>query len=255
MELPAEIRNMIYSYTLTDPDGINLMGTFKHQRRTVERISAELLTQMTGTYRRPTRRYGQGAQDAGTEPVSLVPSLLAVCKQIYSEGRDFLYGNELVFADSFALYCFMLNISSAGAKQLQHLRLLEWAHGRGMKGYNHSCFAVLVQATNLKTFRLDSSSSWARSPKLAAAKLYRDAFPWLEAIGAAKGKANAGVDVLRLDPEEFNYHWDHEYMNKEGCNQFLDALSQLLETQQKRVMGMPAKKRKKATKDIDANEL
>jgi hypothetical protein len=246
MELPAEIRNMIYSYTLTDPSGIILMGTYKHQRRTVQRVSAEMADNMTGTYRRSS---GGSTND---EPVPLVPSLLAVSKQIYSEGRDFLYSNELVFIDSFSLYCFMLNISPAGAKQLQHLRLLQWAHSRGLKGYNHSCFAVLVQATNLKTLRLDSSSSWARSPKLAAAKLYRDAFPWLEAVGAAKGMASAGVDMLQLDAEEFTYRWDREYMDDKGRDQFLDALRILLDAQQKRVMGGSIKRKPKA-KDAVGN--
>jgi hypothetical protein len=240
MELPAEIRNMIYSYTLTDPSGINLMGTYKHKRRTVQRISTEMVYNMAGTYRRSFHG------DKDEEPVSLVPSLLAVSKQIYSEGRDFLYSNELVFVDSFALYCFMLNISPAGAKQLQHLRLLQWAYSRTLKGYNHACFAVLVQATNLKTLRLDSNSSWARSPKLAAAKLYRDAFPWLEAVGAAKGEVSAGVDMLQLDPDQFTYRWDREYAGVGGRDQFLDALRVLLEAQQKRVMGRPIKRKPKA---------
>jgi hypothetical protein len=252
MQLPAEIRNMIYIYTLGDPSGINLVATFKHRRRTVERVSAELMSDIAGTYHwRRKNQINDNLRDKHQEPVPLVPSLLAVSKQIYQEGRDILYNNEFVFADTSVLYHFMLNISPAGAKQLKHLRIMQWNHGRGMKPYNNACFAVLGQATNLQTLHLDELDGYARKPQAAAAQMYRDAFPWFEAIGAAKGKVDAGVDLLQIDPEVFDYTYWHQgtqrvVSGEEKRDEYLEALRKLLGVQQKRLMAPLVKKSKKA---------
>lgn len=246
---------MIYSYALIDPSGIHLVGTFKHRRRTVERISGELHDDLAHGMSWSAARINNCAREKFAAPVTLVPALLAVNKQIYQEARDILYNNEFVFGDSFALYNFMLNISPSGAKQLKYLRIKEWAHGRGMKGYNHSCFAVLVQATNIKSFRFDRLSGWSRDVNGSASQLYRDAFPWLEAVGVAKGKADAAVDVLNYDEDLFDSGYWHQgtYRSVSGeakRDQMLDTLRDLLVAQQKRVMAPPKKKKK--TKKVTA---
>jgi hypothetical protein len=248
MQLPAEIRNIVYTYALTDPSGINLVGAFKHRRRTVERVSADVVTEMSGH----RYHFNNPYRSKFPEPVELVPSLLATSKQIHQEGRDILYSNELVFSDPSALYSFMLNLSPTSAKQLKHIRLKEWAHRRGIKAYNHACFAVLTQATNIKTLRLDKMSGYASEPRGSASKFYRDAFPWLEAVGAAKGKCDAGVDMLRLEPEFFDYAYWHRntHANKtdeEKTDEFMKELRKLLGAQQQRVMKPIAKKRKNVT--------
>lgn len=250
MELPSEIRNIIYGYALEDPSGINLVATFRNKRRTVERVSAETQSQISGgTYSYSVRQMNDELRNKREDPVALVPSLLAVCKQIYQESRDILYGNEFIFADTFALYSLLINLGPAGAKNLKHLRVMEWGHGRATKAYNHSCFAVLVWATNLKILHLDKPSGRARNPKNVADQFYRDAFPWLEAVGMAKGKVDAAVDVLRIDAEEFDYiYYRQSNQNllsaEEKRDQFLGALAKLLGAQQKRVMGARVKKRK-----------
>jgi hypothetical protein len=177
-----------------------------------------------------------------------VPSLLVVSKQIYHEACDILYDNEFIFADSFALYNFLLNLGPTGAKQLKHVRMLEWCSGRGMNGYNHSCFAVLVHATNLKTFRFDELSGWASKASGAASKLYRDAFPWLEAVAAKTGKVDAGVDLLDLPEAMFDYaRWRpcgiKTITGEARRDEFLVALRELLVGQKKK-MTAPAKKKK-----------
>jgi hypothetical protein len=141
MELPAEIRNMVYEYALTDPSGINLVGTFKHKRRTVERVSAKCEADIS-----QDRDYSDSflindsIRSQHEKPAPLVPSLLAVSKQIHQEAVDTLYGkNEFIFTDSFALYNFMINLGPRGAKHLKTLRLRGWLYGRATKAYNHSC--------------------------------------------------------------------------------------------------------------------
>jgi hypothetical protein len=95
-------------------------------------------------------------------------------------------------------------------------------------------------------------SGYASEPRGSASKFYRDAFPWLEAVGAAKGKCDAGVDMLRLEPEFFDYAYWHRntHANKtdeEKTDEFMKELRKLLGAQQQRVMKPIAKKRKNVT--------
>lgn len=241
---------MIYGYTLEDPSGINLVASFQHRRRTVQRISPGLMSQIAGGYYSRSRYY-IGRNDTA-DPVALVPALLAVSKQIYQEGRDVLYNNEFRFADTTVLYHFMLNISPAGAKHLKHLRIMSFNYSRGMTAYNNACFAVLGQATNLKTLHIDQISGRSSHSPGAAAKFYRDAFPWLEAVGAAQGKFDAGVELLQIDPDVFDYNgWRYRGAQRnispeDKHTEFMEALRKLLKAQQKRVMGVLGNRGKKA---------
>ena len=259
MKLPAEIRNMIYTYTLTDASGINLVAIFKHRRRAVERISAEAQFNIGGDQYYSINRINDDVRAKYEEPTALVPSLLAVSKQIHQEGRDILYANEFIFADTFALYSFMINLGPAGATYLKKLRLMGWGYGRAMKAYNHSCFATLVWATNLESFRFDKTSGYSRNPKGAAEQLYRDAFPWLEAVGVAKGKVDAALEVLQISEDVFDHPYWHNSQRRtvsgeEGLEKFREGLGRLLGAQQKRIMAKPVKKRKIA-KDGVTDEL
>jgi hypothetical protein len=235
------------------------VGTFKHKRRTVERISAE-----TQSHIRRSRHYyanykiNDAMQAKSEEPVALVPSLLSVCKQIYQEGCDILYGNEFIFTNSFALYSFLLNLGPVGSKHLKHLRIMGWSYSRTMKGYNHSCFAVLVWATNLETLCLDNTPGYHRNANGMASQLYRDAFPWFEAVGAAKGKIDAGVHILQIASDAFNrcsFAPNQQAVSaQELRNQLLEELTKLLCAQHKRLTAAPLKK-KKVVKKVAADEL
>ncbi|KAF2027440.1 hypothetical protein EK21DRAFT_71880 [Setomelanomma holmii] len=250
MELPAEIRNMIYAHALHDDNGVHLVATFKHKRRTVERVSVETADKIGGGRRSySAAKLNDEMRAENEEPKPLVPSLLAVSQQINQEARDFLYGNDFICADTFALYSFLLNIGPVGAKLLQSVRIMSWGYGRALKGYNHSCFAVLAWATNLKTLYVDNTPGYSQSPKNRAEQFYRDAFPWLEAVGAAKRKSDAAVELVQFDAELFDYsYWDGTksriVSGEERLQLFRDRLSELLGAQQKWIMAKPAKKRK-----------
>jgi hypothetical protein len=110
---------------------------------------------------------------------------------------------------------------------------------------------------NIKTLRIDRLSGWNRDPKGSASKLYRDAFPWLEAVGVAKGKADAAVDMLDFNEELFDYHYYHQNVQRtvsgeEKRDQFLESMRHLLVAQQKRVMAPAKKKTKKAKENVSA---
>jgi hypothetical protein len=260
MELPAEIRNMVYSYALADPSGIKFVATFKHKRRTVERVSGEMQAIASRGKGYRGRRYDNDDMAADQEePATLVPSLLAVSKQVYTEGHDILYSNEFIFADTSALYNFLINLGPSGSKYLKTLRLRGWGYGRGAKTYNNACFAALVWATNIESFHFDSIYGFYRNSKSSAEQLYRDAFPWFEAVGAAKGKPDAAVDVIKLDKALFEYNtWNgtsqQTVSGDEKLEEFREKLRNLLGTQHMRAMGKPVKKRK-VTKVVDADEL
>jgi hypothetical protein len=245
---------MIYGYCLEDPAGINFVATFKHQRRTVERVSGEAQAELgDNNYYYSASRMNKSRRVKFDAPVTLVPALLAVSKQVHQEAREILYNNQFVFANSFAVYNFLINLGPDAAKQLKHVRIMGWGFGRAMKGYNHSCFAVLLWASNIETLHLDRMPGYSRCSESAAHQLYRDAFPWFEAVGVAKGKVDAGVDVLEFDAGLFdrNQHLTASQLVTGGGNKsarFREALRELLGAQQKRLMASPSKKKKKTTK-------
>ncbi|KAG9191121.1 hypothetical protein G6011_09209 [Alternaria panax] len=262
LELPAEIRNLIYEYTLTDSGGINLVGTFKHKRRTVERISAECQTGISqGRSWSDTLLMNDNIRSQHEQPAALVPSLLAVSKQVHQEGVDILYGkNEFTFTDSFALYNFLINLGPRGAKHLKTLRIRGWLNGRAMKAYNHSCFAALVWATNITAFHIETRIGLYRATRYGAEQLYRNAFPWMEAVGLAQGKFDAVVDIIHVCDNYFdaypaNYrHLSSASSNKEKLEEFKAALRKALGAQQKHIMAPTVKKCKVAKKVVADDE-
>jgi hypothetical protein len=260
MELPAEIRNMIYSIALTDASGINLVGTFKHKRRTVERVSEETMEKVSGANYYSASRLNKYSRATSTEPESLAASLLAVNKQIYQEGRDILYGNEFIFSDSFGLYSFLTNLGPVRCQYLKTIRLLGWGFGRAMKAYNHACFAALVSATNITAFHIKMHAGYLREPKRAAEQLYRDAFLWMEAIGAATGRPDAVIDVLQLGELFFFYKerpQDQQPLVEfnAALSEFNAALRELLNAQHNRVMGSRVKRSKKTSKSVASKDI
>lgn len=231
---------MIYEYALTDPSGINFVAVQRHKRRCVERVSIDSLRHaLRSGYCYQPNNINDTADD---RPNSLVPSLLAVNKQIHQEGCNILYSNELVFADTVALYSFMINLGPTSASQIKTIRLKGWGWGRTSKAYNNSCFAVLIWASNLEKFYIDTSVGWYRRSKNAAQQIYRDAFPWLEAVGHAKGKFDAALDILDLVATSINGYYSQP--NGEKCEEFDRELRGLLGLQQKRVMSKLKTKKK-----------
>lgn len=246
---------MIYSYTLTEPLGINFVAVQRNRRRCVERVSTKTFDELVnGGYgynyggRSPYQPQGIN-NNAEEQAASLTPSLLAVNKQIHQEGCDFLYSNELVFADSLALYAFMINLGPGSASRLKNMRIKGWGDGRTTKAYNNACFATLVWATGLEKLYIDVRNGWYGEPKHAARQLYRDAFPWLEAVGRSRGKFDAALDIIEVTPGNI-YGWrrggNQGWTDAQKLQIFSDELRKNLEAQQKRVMANSTKKRKVA---------
>lgn len=240
---------MIYSYALTEPSGLHFVAVQRYRRRCVERVSCKTFNDVSR--RRSPYQSSNINDDADEQAASLVPSLLAVNKQIYQEGCDILYGNDLIFADTTALYAFMINLGPASASLLKKICIKGWGYGRTSKAYNNACFAVLVWATKLEKLHIDSSNGWYRQPKHAAQQLYRDAFPWLEAVGHSKGRFDAALDVLEVAERAVRpgYHGNQGTTDAQRLKMFTNELSRILDMQQKRVLGASKKRKRSKVSD------
>lgn len=191
MELPPELRDMIYEMALTDVNGISIAAKTKAYRR--------------GICRSPIydQYHGSGHEIAPKER-SLVPNILAVSKQIQNEASNILYGQRLVFDDTDALHRFLAVIGLRNQQRLLYIDLTEFCTGRNTRALNHCAFMSLAGAMNLKTLRLNSSHWYYSSAKGFARGLYCDSHFFLEAYGAANGRKDAAIDILQLDDGRFD---------------------------------------------------
>ncbi|PVI01466.1 hypothetical protein DM02DRAFT_613634 [Periconia macrospinosa] len=262
LDLPAEIRNQIYKLCLTDPLGIYLCPTTYAFRRTVQRVPeakyrmiSSSAPDKSGTTSDDTDEGSDSEdQDKAKDQYKpsqyfqpLVPALLATNKQIYQEGREMLYGNDFYMGDTMTMHAFLVDIGARAASLLKSVFLIHWGEGRGVnKAYNHAAFTALSSATNLEKFVMhghNGSIYRSRSaPKHVATQFYRDAFPWLEAVGTAKGKADAAVDLVNFAADSFLDHsrrrWWRTNTRYEGYDQidsFRQELAKLLNARMNRI--------------------
>ena len=209
MELPPELRDIIYEMALTDADGMSIVSTTKTYRRTVCRAASDEMEECR--YRQRGSRH-RVAQD-GTGPKQLVPNLLAVSKQIHHEAVNILYGQDLKFHDADALHRFLAIIGPSNQKRLNSVDIVSFCTGRYKVTINHCAFMSLAAATNLKTLRLNKADfrGWHTNAKGFARLLYGNAHYFFEAYGAANGRRDAAVDILEIDEEVFDSFWSYRY--------------------------------------------
>ena len=65
---------------------------------------------------------------------------------------------------------------------------------------------MLADTVNLTNLHFDCNIAWG-GPGRIARQLYRDGFRWLEAIGAAKGSLDAGVDLITITDSSMSSGW------------------------------------------------
>ncbi|KAF2004315.1 hypothetical protein P154DRAFT_560774 [Amniculicola lignicola CBS 123094] len=239
LELPAEIRIMIYEYCLAEPRGIYLSSETIKYRRTVTPFSPSAMRIVYGSMARENdKTVDEDEQAEWIKPKKFTPIILAVNRQIYQEARDILYGNHFHFDEPLSLHSFIVGIGPRTAALLKEVTLRAWGGYRGMhKAYSHACFAILVSSTNI-TFNIGGWLPCKHEPKWVARQIYRDAFPWLEAVGAAKGKVDAAVDQLTVSNTNFQGRFWQRRDNTDpvkDLEDFKGELSKLLNGHMKRV--------------------
>jgi len=199
MELPPELRDIIYEMTLVDDNGILLMSRTKGYRRGVVRCTYD-----PAEWHYTQRVLEKGETNRGIVSKELVPNLLAVSKQIHHEAVDMLYGQDLMFRDTDALHRFLTIIGHRNSQRLLSIDIKELCQGKIKQTLNHCAFMSLTTATKLKALHLpiDDFTHYTCAKNLARG-LFCMAHFFLEAYGVANGRRDAAVDVIQLDDEIF----------------------------------------------------
>lgn len=144
------------------------------------------------------------AESDASTLATLVPNLLLVNRQIYSEAQPILYGqNAFALEDTMALHAFLANIGPRNVAALADVTIKGWGYTKAHKALNHPALTLLAGAVNLKRLKIDCRISWYTCPKKIAMQVYRDAFHWLKAIGVAKRKRDAALEVIEIREENF----------------------------------------------------
>jgi len=111
-------------------------------------------------------------------------------------------------------------IATAGPKNcatLTDLVIKGWGYTKAHKAMNFPAFTMLGSAVNLESLYIDCRIHWD-GPKGVARQIYRDGHHFLEAIGAAKGKYDAAVELLSFDSDNWEvpryYRYGHPAATK-----------------------------------------
>lgn len=233
MELPPEIRDLVYEFALTDSTDMAIAAHIQNKRRTVARraIHGDTLISVPKNTR---KRKGSKQTTNDGESCSLVPALLAVSKQLHSEAVGFLYHQPLIFEDPHALHSFLASVGRH-REYIRDVVLQRWGYGRGTKNaMNFAAFPLLGLCTNLKSLKFESGLGYRAQPEKIAELVYRNTHFFLEAYGAAKGRRDAAVDVIVLgkgvvDATSYCFYAGTEGSSKEERGErFRAALRKLL---------------------------
>jgi hypothetical protein len=203
LSLPSELRNKIYSLALEDPDGMVMGEGWRAHRRVPKRC--------THISYGAQNRYADWNRET---PCTLLPSLLAVSKQIYAEAAAILYSQPLHFTCTTALHSFLAPLSNQTASLVRSITLHEYeTYGRGVrKAMNVSALTLLSKCTNLNLLRIEGFNHYRHHGRSSiprqsgeyegkgiAQQIYRDAAFWFDAIGAEK--ALQVLDISGLQRE------------------------------------------------------
>ena len=118
-------------------------------------------------------------------------------------------------ADNYALLAWLNQIGSQHIKMLRDLTINQWCGGRAHKSINFPALAMLIPATGLRRLNIActvgyfSSYGWRNGKKQeiahrVARKVFRDCYPFLEAVGRAKGDMAAAVKLVVIDEHNFS---------------------------------------------------
>ena len=172
---------------------------------------------------------------SSSTPISaLSPSILLLNRAIYAETQPILYaGNTFFFQNTAAMYAFLAIIGPKNRATLTDVTLRGWGFTKTHKALNHPAFTMLAGAVNLTRLHIDCRIAGG-GPRKSAKQLYRDGFHWFEAMGAAKGKLDAAVEVIEIATEYMGtfghrpFPWEG-LRSEETVEEFRDELRKLLQ--------------------------
>lgn len=195
MLLPAELKNEIYALALIHPNGVYLVSKTKRYRYTVQM--------------QPTRSPNTTIATLS----ALTPNILLLNRAIHAETQPILYGgNTFALEDTKTLHAFLANIGHKNCATLTDITLLGWGTTRTQTALNYPAFTLLVDAVKLQHLHLDCRIDWGGA-KSVAKQLYRNGIHWLEAVGVAKGRFDAAIEVIEISDCNFP---DYKYSRAAG---------------------------------------
>lgn len=182
LDLPAEIRNMIYNYALVADPFIEIIRV--HGPPHIFDGIAK---------RRPGR--SKKAKEM------IAPQLLCVCKQINQEARTILYSrNHFYFGRPGDLSAFF-NRYATRINDVHRLSLrLNTAKNAAAKG----AFSALAHANSLEQVQIIYRMRDGGNVGSSALYFYNAAHDWLRTVGLRKGDKKAALKVLGVRPITFH---------------------------------------------------
>lgn len=259
LDLPGEVRNMIYAYVLVDPE-----YAIRFEANTSPRDSRSVVSRLYRATRGPPDRDDLPSQTKGSitklyrsykstqikvtpgvvtryKPVPSFPqaqfvlALLQTCRQIESEAAAIFYGANMFVMEAVPhMYAFLVHfqprlplVRKLGMSAMHVGDTTLW---RGLphlvRQPIHDVFPLLALATNLEACYLNIPvlMGLARHPAPAAKALFEQGHMWMHALGIAKGNALAVLDVLKMPAERRGQalKW---CTDEEGQTEFRDELA------------------------------
>lgn len=129
-----------------------------------------------------------------------------------------LYRQKIIVEDTSTLLTFLASIGQSNRLLLEDLTVRGWGRGRTLtKGHNFAAGCLLATCTSLRSLFIDCQLKHYGYGETVADQLYRDFHYFFEAFGAAKGRKDAGVDIVHMGERNYeNYVRRKARRNKFG---------------------------------------
>lgn len=182
LDLPVEIRNIVYSFVLSCAKAPSIEGRRKSKTRNRTAI-------------------------------------MSASRQIYHETRSVLY-THMTFPHLSNFLDTLLRMGSTNRSQLKSIRVdggpNHFAKGRLLA---QSCILLQDAAKSLNTFHINycfrdlgaNSAPWNADD--VARRFYQDTYQLLESIGSARGARDAALEVVQLNAINLINYDIHDYIN------------------------------------------
>lgn len=200
MELPLEIRLMVYKLLLEENSTALTLVTQRHAEQEIVRRGCLKKQQKNHGGR---QIFSKTVHKTNDESIThLQPAILRVCKTIYDEAISILYRQTLEFEHPIVLQKFLFTIGPNNRLLLLNIVLRGWQDSEFpfWQQASASTFDRLLAAQNLRSIRMDrhiySSSDtpviWRDKWMLNPVKHFNARVEfWAQSIDAAKGKGTA----------------------------------------------------------------
>lgn len=222
LDLPPEIRNLIYKESLVHSPGLGLTAL-----KTIDRWRFSKSTYSDWNLGVPSTRNVRRASIVQGKTYRalrfpLSPNLLLVSKRIHDEANVIMYGQPLHFANISTMNIFLASIGLDNRRRLRQVTTHSWT-ADVQDAHDAQVASILLadSASSLELFRIArpvDDNPWMGVPnsiyyakdssellRLMSNYFFRCFYPFFEAVGRAHGRAAAALDIFDIDDILFNF--------------------------------------------------